>query len=343
MVLDAPLINLILYCVQQLGVALGVGAQTVMLFAFVHATRDGIIDDTEAQFLRATRRVLIWALVFIVLSGVAITLMHATAGQGATILTAAFLFKWVLIATIIALSALVHVVPETFAEALLGANWYALFIVHILAPVSSWTNLLSLWGIWVVGFCLCWYAAVFMSRHAKGKIMEPKPLFTLFEKKAPATAAVKEEKSAEAEEVKVVPVPVEALPKEMPKIVLDPDPKAVPIAMPQNEPASTNVVIPVSSTFHPPVSSVQSPANITTDTPFLPQVPPLQPIPVVKLDSKPAEPQVVAAPAAASAATPSAGTLLQKPEELAAVAPEAAKVPPLGLNVMPKNPDQMPK
>jgi len=50
-------------------IALGLGAQTIMLVAYVSAMRDGAIDEHEAQFLRATRGVLWVAFVFIIVSG----------------------------------------------------------------------------------------------------------------------------------------------------------------------------------------------------------------------------------------------------------------------------------
>ncbi len=304
-----------------------------MLAAFVLATRDGIVDAVEAQFLRATRRVLVLALVLIVTSGIAITVMHFIAGQGATILTSAFLFKWLLIVTIVALSALTHLLPETFAEALLGANWYALFIVHILAPIATWTNLFILWGIWVAGFCLCWYAGVLLSRHSNGVPAEPKPLFTLFKKKAPAETAVEpEEPKAEPVVKKDMPrlLPVEELPKEMPKIVLDRT-HVAPILQPAAIGTPVEIKIQPSATFQPPVSQEKAPAGKTTDTPFLPQVPPLQPIPIT-------QPTTPAAIVPTNPLAPAASVV--------SLDPAAPSVPPeikLGLTVMPKNPDQMPK
>jgi len=133
MIFDVELIMLLLYCMQQLGIALGLGAQTIMLVAYVSAMRDGAIDEQEAQFLRATRGVLWVAFVFIIVSGLGVTLLHLLAGQEAIILAPAYFFKLLLIAAVIALTALLHTLPETVAEGLLGGTWYALFVVHILA------------------------------------------------------------------------------------------------------------------------------------------------------------------------------------------------------------------
>jgi len=66
---------------------------------------------------------------------------------------------------VIALTALLHTLPETVAEGLLGGTWYALFVVHILAPVTSWGNLVTLLAVWLVGFNLIWYVVVFATRE----------------------------------------------------------------------------------------------------------------------------------------------------------------------------------
>ncbi len=173
MVFDAGLINLILYCAQQLGVALGLGAQTIMLVAYVTAMRDRVIEDTEAKFLRATRSTLWVSLVLIVFSGAAITAVHYLAGQTDIVQSPAYLFKLALIAAVIALTASLYVLPETFAEGLLGGTWYALFMVHILGPVTSWQNLLELYAVWMVGFNLVWYIIAFSSREKKQKSARP--------------------------------------------------------------------------------------------------------------------------------------------------------------------------
>lgn len=351
MVFDVPgLINLILYCAQQLGIALGLGAQTIMLVAYVLAMRDRAIDKTEAQFLRATRATLWISLVLIVTSGLVITALHLAAGQGATVFTAAYLFKILLIATVILLTALLHTLPETFAEGLLGGTWYALFLVHILAPVASWTNFFTLWAVWLVGFNLLWYVVVFSTRESAGNILKPvakpvpkpqpvplpipkpphKPFFNFFTKK---------------EKPKVVPIPVPevvsqpivpvVVPAEFKPIQLDMVPRTPPVVIPQT---AAPVAIPTTVTPPAPAQQIKidpvpkaaptepvekMPASQTTDTPFLPQVPPLQPIPTI-----PPAPGV-------TPSTPAPTVVPVQPTP--AISPEVK----LGLNVMPKSPDQL--
>lgn len=166
MFLSADVISLVLYCAQQLGVTLGVGSQTILLVAYLMAMRDGVIDPKEAQFVRAVRYVLIAGLVLIVSSGVGITALHLVAGQAATIFSEAYLFKWVLIIGTIIFT-LVNDISPKIAYGLAGGSWYALFIVHILAPVATWVNLLTLYLVWMVGFLMCWIIAVYGTKERK--------------------------------------------------------------------------------------------------------------------------------------------------------------------------------
>lgn len=357
MVFDVPgLINLILYCVQQLGVALGLGAQTIMLAAYVIATRDGVIDDVEAQFLRATRRTLYVALSCIALSGLAITALHLAGGQADVVAFPAYLFKLLLIGVVIALTALLHTLPETIAEGLLGGTWYALFLVHILAPVTTWSNLLTLWGVWLVGFNLIWYVIIFSTRQrqhekrpeVKKQKLEPKPeprphrsLFSFFTF-AKAPKSVEQPLAAPVPEASPVPSPAPAPQPQYQAIKLDPGPQlTVPAPVPvAPAPASLPVVPPIPAapavqikTEPAPAMALpqepveKMPANKTTDTPFLPQVPPLQPIPVIP-PTTPAAPQ-------GTAPTPApVGTVAQP-------APVSVPEVKLGLNIMPKSPDQL--
>jgi hypothetical protein len=333
MLFSVELLNLILYCVQQLGIALGLGAQTIMLVAFASAMRDGVIDEYEAQFLRATRNTLWVALVFIVVSGIGITVLHALAGQGATILTPTYLFKLLLIAAVIALTALLHTLPETFAEGLLGGTWYALFLVHILAPVTTWINLLVLFVVWLVGFNLIWYVIVFSTR-------EKKPAAAVKEKKSIAS---KSSEAAVLQKTNPPPIP-EPAPHAMPQIQLDPVPKVPPVILKETiRPIEFKVPVPTPVTPTAPIVTQPAypveklPGAIATDTPFLPQVPPLLPIPVILPTAQTQTPVPAAGVPKAAGQPPT----LQKPEDLPSAQPTVPPETKLGLNVMPKSPDQL--
>jgi len=172
MFLSADVISLLLYCAQQLGVTLGVGAQTIMLVAYVMAMRDGVVDDKEAQFSRAVMRVLITGLTLIILSGLGIMALHFLAGESAVIFSQAFLFKWLLIIGVLVCT-LFNNLPQHMMLGLAGGSWYALFVVHILAPVATWANLLTLYAVWMIGFGICW-AIIVLATRGKGGIVQPK-------------------------------------------------------------------------------------------------------------------------------------------------------------------------
>lgn len=163
---SVDLINLVLYCIQQVGVMLAVGAETILLVAYFLSTRDGRIESKEEQFGRAVHRALRWGLVCIVLSGLAITAVHIFGNQWEIVLAPAFLLKWLLIALVGMLELARH--KQAFAhfvlEGLTGALWYALFVLHILAPVATWGDLLVLWAMWTAGFMACFAALVHAAR-----------------------------------------------------------------------------------------------------------------------------------------------------------------------------------
>jgi len=318
MFFSLDLANLVLFCAQELGVAIGVGAQTVMMVAYFQAMRDGLVDAKEAQFLRATRRVSFFALALMVISGLLITALHIMLGDVVTILAPAYLFKWLLILLSIIITATAGAIPKNIFEALISGNWYALFFVHVLAPVISWTNLLEWWAVWLVGFNLCWYAAPYFARKgAAAAVSVPGVPDRVTEKqlsvKPPELPKPKEQKKEEKkeeqkihiEERPVVPVPAKPTPQ---------------VA----QPTANSLIKPIlPQTLSITPTDIPMPANKATDTPFLPKVPPLQPIPTPAVD-----------PAAPKA--PDAAPQLQKPETLA---PQDT----LAINVMPKSPNQVQK
>ena len=282
-----------------------------MMVAYLQSMRDGAVDREEAQFLRATRRVLFFALAIIIASGIAITALHILLGDSVILFSPAYLFKWLLIIAVTLLTAFAGSIPKNIFEMLIAANWYALFLVHTLAPVTTWLNLLELWAVWLAGFALCWYAASYATHERTGGGSHPVPGVPAFVQKIQA---------------KVTP---EEKPAEPP--VRPPAPMAAPI--PETPaPAAGKIVLDHRPVLQMPMLKIEPtdipmPANKTTDTPFLPKVPPLQPIPSV--------------PAQGGQTPPAA----PKDAPAAQNAPVEAKPPldPLAVNVMPKSPDQLPK
>lgn len=158
--------DLLLYVMQQLGVMFAVGAQTIILLAYLLSVRDGVVDSQEERFAHAIKKVLFFGIVLILVSGAAITALELFSGNHAVVFAPAYIFKMCLIGLVVFLSLAIRgdSVPEGVLEGLAGGTWYALFIVHILAPVAAWNQLVVLYVIWIVGFMACWSALLFMMR-----------------------------------------------------------------------------------------------------------------------------------------------------------------------------------
>jgi hypothetical protein len=309
MFLSADFLNLIFYCAQQLGVTLGVGAETIMLAAYLISMRDGIVDEKETQYARAIKRVMVVALWLIVLSGLGITALHLTAGESATVFASAFLFKWVLIVLAIALTLLRRVSKLSVVEGIIGGTWYALFLVHILAPVTTWFNLGTLYAVWLVGFVLCWEALVVMRRDKKT---------TLTKKPTPPPPA----KIPHAAPAPIpTPAPVKVAPPP------PPPPMPEPISLPKDfiPPKEIKIIPDLSA---PVPTSPASPGIKVTDTPFLPKVPALQPIPATPGSD------TVSLPATPTTPVPS-------PEPKSTLTTLPGGTSAMALNVMPKNPAEL--
>ncbi len=264
MFFSADLANLLLYCAQQLGVMLGVGAETIMLAAYLISMRDGVMDEKETQYARAIKKVMSAALVLIVLSGIGITALHALAGESAIIFTPAFLFKWLLVMLILALTLLRKATMLSIVEGVIGATWYALFVVHILAPVTSWSNLGIFYAVWLAGFVICWETVVLLRRDKKRKAARgiSVPL--------PAAKAPRPQSG--------ISVPLPFVKKTEP--------------LPTPTPAPATIIYSEVPHVSPVPSIPPAPAGKVTDTPFLPTVPPLQQLSAVsEILPAPAVPQ----------------------------------------------------
>ena len=149
-------IAVLIFLLQQLGIALGLGAATFSLLFYVLSLQDGVVDASEKHFMHATTTVLVVALFLIVVTGALITGAHFLAGEFEVISTPVFISKWLLVIIIMlgaTLSAMRAITPFTSAT-VSGASWYGLFIIHTLAPNVSW-NILGLgYVLWLAIFAL---------------------------------------------------------------------------------------------------------------------------------------------------------------------------------------------
>lgn len=171
--------DLLLYVVQQLGVMFAVGAQTIILLAYILSVRDGVVDSQEERFAHAIKKVLFFGIVLILVSGAAITALELFAGNQEVVFAPAYVFKACLIGIVAFLSLAIQgdSLPEGLLEGLSGATWYALFIVHILAPVAQWGQLMLLYIVWLIIFMICWSLLMFTMRgkHAAYSDVPKKP------------------------------------------------------------------------------------------------------------------------------------------------------------------------
>lgn len=274
--------GLVLYASQQLGVMLGVGAETIVLVAYLVSLRDGVVEAKEAQFARAVRRALYIGLGIIILSGVGVLAFHYMLGQTAIFYEPAFLFKWFLMAFLL-LAALARSRIGAFSHVLwegaIGGTWFALFIVHILAPVTSWPMLLGLWAAWMLGFEACWWALAFALRGGTATLEhKPAPLAKplLPEKKKISLPEFKPQFSRPAPRVEVRPTPPPApkpspmppMPPHRPIAAAMPAPKKPPfmpvphkpvLAVP-HKPAMPSVAVPHKPAATAPEETVNLPA-----------------------------------------------------------------------------------
>ena len=169
--MSAPMeiLDLLFYCVQQLGIMLGVGGEIIILVAYLLDIRDAAVTPKEEHFARVVKRVVHIGLVSIILSGIGITFVHFSSLQTATVLEPAYLFKWSLIVVLVVISLLNRTISLSsgLIEGLAGGTWLALLLVHVLAPVTSWSFLGVLYAIWMLAFVVCWTAALFLMGGSK--------------------------------------------------------------------------------------------------------------------------------------------------------------------------------
>lgn len=263
-----------IYVAQQLGVMLGVGAQTVLLCAHLTALHHGEKESPHAHYARAAHMALGVGLVLIIVSGLVAIGVHFAGGQTNILLAPAFLFKWFLIALLLVAFFLYSAffINNTY-YALTGGTWYALFLVHSLGPVTSWITLWVLYIVWGVFFSCVWFcfAAVMKWRSrtlAAPAVEAPRPSFV---------AENPVEKSVPKPVQKIMPIvvrpitPPPAAPQPKPEPILATPPVMVP---PTVTPAPTPVLAAVVSKPAMavlPIEPVQPPVQIPSQITVVPK------------------------------------------------------------------------
>lgn len=380
--LSYSLANFILYCVQQLGVSLGVGASTILLVAYLQAQRDRVMDDQEKGFALAVRRVMDFGLFCMIVSGIGIVAIQIMQGQSIAVFSTAFIFKWSLMGVVLFMAVANRgssLVSEVF-QGIAGGTWYAIFVIHILAPEAALMDLAMFYGAWLIGFMICWTILVFSFRGRKGVVyattpraqtvppLRPTPSFnspsmtgvtpapsdvsvqpTPVEKKPGFFASLfgsksKETESAPAAEIVTAPaapqpVPVQLAPRPAPipsPVTAAPVPQPIPRPI---QPIFTPAPLapPVMQMPVPPPPPLMNPVFATPPAPPIPPTPPSAPQPISPPPFVPTPPPPPVPQSAFVSVTPPSTPMPATP-----VTP-GQQPPYVGLNIMPKNPQDIQK
>ncbi len=226
----------LIYVAQQLGIMLGVGAQTVLLCAHLIAVHHGEKESPHAAYAEAARFALGVGLFLMIVSGLLAVVTHLQSGQADVVLSPAFLFKWALIIVLTAAFFLQSRLLQraNFYYAFTGATWYALFLVHSLGPVTSWGSLWTLYILWGILFTLVWWGFVaLMRRDLKNTVPLFKPAVTFVIKKEaprPVTPPALRPPSLPP------PLPPPPLPPPAPLPISKPIPPPIPVIVPVSPP-----------------------------------------------------------------------------------------------------------
>ncbi|HMO78082.1 MAG TPA: hypothetical protein PKD95_02705 [Candidatus Paceibacterota bacterium] len=113
--------------VQSMGISLGVGCSTMAILHFFSAIADGIIDETERNFMGLTYIVLRVAMGIILVSSIALATMGYLA-VGESYFTSYVIAQALLVAILFINAILMtkHFMPSTFGPAIQASTWYTL-------------------------------------------------------------------------------------------------------------------------------------------------------------------------------------------------------------------------
>ncbi len=159
-------LTLAFYLMQQFGMMLGFGAEMVLLFTYLAGRRKGVINETEDGIAHGIYHILVFSLCFIIISGVGITGIHFASLQFSVLASPAFVIKWILIIIAAVLAFLLRGfrIWNSALEGISGANWGALFLLHIFAPITTYFVLIKLYIEFVAVFLILWYLVIVVLR-----------------------------------------------------------------------------------------------------------------------------------------------------------------------------------
>lgn len=144
--------------VHQVGLSLAIGSSTYAVTFYFKSIQDGVMNDTEKDFLHTVY--------FILRVGMALIIVSEIGNLIVTTLSTSFLayvslvsvqFKWFLLATIGTNAFLMHLhkMPMGFGPAIAGGTWYMYLIAdtlgYVALPIYIW---IALHALFVFGFWL---------------------------------------------------------------------------------------------------------------------------------------------------------------------------------------------
>jgi hypothetical protein len=305
------LLSILLYCLQQLGMMLGAGGECVVLFSYLSALRDGTVVKEEKDFITATKQVVWWGLLLVALSGLAITAMHFAVGQGDIVTEPTYLFKWLLVFAVFAPAVAERKLEwsKPLVTGFVGGTWLGLFILHVLAPVTGWGPLVTLYALWMAVFMAIWMGVtrfLMRDRTPKPKVAQaPAPKMEEEEEDVPEvipqpivlSVAEPQPEPVPAPEPPTIapPAPMLIKPNEVEeKLLPAPEPEPVVVQMPQaprppqeQKPVFTNLEtlgsFPAQATFKSGMPMLHP--HLTGEGPEQPDTVPEDPLPTAKAPS----------------------------------------------------------
>lgn len=128
---------IILMLLQGMSISLGVGTSTIALVNFFHAIADGVIDPVERGFMGLTYIVLRIAMVIIVFTVAALTiigLLDSGSLYFTGYVTAQVLLTVILFANASLMTA--RIMPSKYGPAIQASAWYSLGLLVALLPLG---------------------------------------------------------------------------------------------------------------------------------------------------------------------------------------------------------------
>lgn len=276
MTLAGDLISLLVSLAQEIGIIAGVGALTITLVGHLlslHAR----VSETVYGFVRAARHIRALALMAIIISGGAAILIHFQTQTPEVLLAPAYLFKWALIAVLTAfyfVELKVVGIARDAVEGFEGANWYALFIIHTIAPVVGWGKLLGIYGGWLITFAVIWAVFVWVMRRQNTKESKPAvpapapaPAPTPAPKPVPPPAPVVKPAPVSTPAPAPMPIIKKPVPVPLSRVEVHPNHSILPMIAELDLPAPRPAAAPVAPKPQAPVLVPRVPIQIVPEIP----------------------------------------------------------------------------